>query len=42
MGSFMVYEALCEFTNTTQDKDIVKLINPEKLSIANMMKILCI
>jgi erythronate-4-phosphate dehydrogenase len=33
MGSFMVYEALCEFTNTTQDKDIVKLINPEKLSV---------
>jgi erythronate-4-phosphate dehydrogenase len=26
MGSFMVYEALCEFTNTPQDKDIVKLI----------------
>jgi erythronate-4-phosphate dehydrogenase len=33
MGSFMVYEALCEFTNTPQDKDIVKLINPEKLSV---------
>jgi hypothetical protein len=29
----MVYEALCEFTNTPQDKDIVKLINPEKLSV---------
>jgi hypothetical protein len=28
-----VYEALCEFTNTPQDKDIVKLINPEKLSV---------
>ena len=33
MGSFMVYEALCAFTNTKQDDSIVNLINPGILSV---------
>ncbi len=33
MGSFMVYEALCTFTNTKIDDSIVNLINPGILSV---------
>ncbi len=33
MGSFMVYEALCDFTNQKQDKSIVNLINPGVLEV---------
>ena len=33
MGSFMVYEALCEFTDHKQDKSIVNLINPGVLEV---------
>lgn len=33
MGSFMVYEALCEFTGQKQDKSIVNLINPGALEV---------
>ncbi|CAB9539625.1 Erythronate-4-phosphate dehydrogenase (EC 1.1.1.290) [uncultured Gammaproteobacteria bacterium] len=33
MGSFMVYQALCDFLNITQNKDIKHLINPGSLSV---------
>ncbi|SFV83013.1 Erythronate-4-phosphate dehydrogenase [hydrothermal vent metagenome] len=33
MGSFMVYEALCDFTGHKQDKSIVNLINPGVLEV---------
>lgn len=33
MGSFMVYEALCDFTGQKQDKSIVNLINPGVLEV---------
>ncbi len=33
MGSFMVYEALCSFSNQKQDKSIVDLINPGALEV---------
>ncbi len=33
MGSFMVYEALCDFTGQKQDKNIVNLINPGVLEV---------
>jgi erythronate-4-phosphate dehydrogenase len=33
MGSFMVYEALCDFSGQTQDKSIVNLINPGVLTV---------
>lgn len=32
-GSFMVYKALCSFTNTPENKEIMHLINPGKLSL---------
>ena len=33
MGSFMVYEALCDFSGQKQNKSIVNLINPGVLSV---------
>ncbi len=33
MGSFMVYEALCDFSDQKQDKSIVDLINPGVLTV---------
>ena len=33
MGSFMVYEALCDFSGQEQDKSIVNLINPGALKL---------
>jgi len=33
MGSFMVYEALCDFSGQEQDKSIVNLINPGILAV---------
>jgi len=33
MGSFMVYEAICEFTGHKQDEGIVHLINPGVLEV---------
>jgi erythronate-4-phosphate dehydrogenase len=33
MGSFMVYQALCDFLNITRDEDIKHLINPGSLSV---------
>ncbi len=33
MGSFMVYQALCDFLNITQNKGIKHLINPGSLSV---------
>ncbi|HIL03992.1 MAG TPA: 4-phosphoerythronate dehydrogenase [Candidatus Thioglobus autotrophicus] len=33
MGSFMVYEALCDFTGHKQDESIVNLINPGVLEV---------